>query len=244
MEIKGRGGLADLSSVTNGHVNGMHGNQRVGGQADLSSVTSGNGNGNGTNPGVRAGGQADMEFLAGEVEVGVGWSRWWVLIVLLILVVLGLVIWWIVVITMPRKAHDITARDIIARDISASENLTVAGQTVLSGKSKLRNASIGALFLPPVSLSELNIVLDGSESSITLTNQSGSIVTVVLPSAASNPGLLVLILNETTNAIFHVEPQGADTIEGSTAIAVENSSAFFISVGTTPSGLANWKQLT
>jgi hypothetical protein len=195
-------------------------------------------------PNARAGGQADMEILAGEMSSSSGgWSRWWILIVAVILVIIGLIIWWIVLITMPRKAHDLSARDVHARDIAVSCNMTVAGLAVLAGRSKLQNASVNALSLPTVNNDALNISLDGTESVLTLTNQSGSIVTATLPPAADNPGLIVAILNETTNAAFHVEPSGTDTIEGSNATAVEHSSALFISVGTTTSGLADWKQL-
>jgi hypothetical protein len=194
---------------------------------------------------VRTGGVADMEVLAGEVDVraGKGWSWWWILIVLVILAIIGLIIWWIVLITMPRKAHDLSVRDLNARDIAATCNMTVAGLAILAGKTKLRNAIANTISLAPVDISDLNIFLDGSESCITLTNQSGSIVTVTLPSAADNRGLVIAIFNETNNAAFHVDPLGADTIEGSNATAVESSSALLISVGTTPSGLANWKQI-
>lgn len=43
---------------------------------------------------------------------------------------------------------------------------------------------------------------------------------------------------------FHrIDPQGRDTIEGSNSIAVETSSALFISMGTAPSCLAGGKQI-
>jgi len=198
--------------------------------------------------GVRVGGVADMELLAGEVvlpQSGVStWSWWWwLLIIAVILVIIGLIIWWIIVITMPRRPQDISARDIHARDIAACGDMTVAGMAVMAGTTKMANAIVRAISLPPISVSDLNVVLDGTESSITLTNQSGSIALVTLPSAADNVGLLVAVYNETTNPVFHVDPNGNDTIEGSNATAVENSSALFISLGITPSNLANWKQL-
>lgn len=143
----------------------------------------------------------------------------------------------------PKRVHDISVRDINARDIAACGNMTIAGLTVLAGTSKMTNSAIRALSLNPTDVSDLNVVLDGTESSIILTNQSGSIVTVTLPPAAEHRGLVLAVFNETTNAVFHVDPQGTDTVEGSNATAVENSSALFISMGNTPSGLADWKQI-
>ena len=85
--------------------------------------------------------------------------------------------------------------------------------------------------------------LDGTESSVKLTNTSGSLVTVTLPSASENVGLIIYIFNETTNAEFQVNPLGTDTIEGSDATVVEHSSAVLVSVGTSPAGNADWKQI-
>jgi hypothetical protein len=196
--------------------------------------------------GARSGGTADLETLAGEVDVSVGaggWSWWWWIILLVILLIIGLVIWWIIVTVMPRRVKDISVRDVNARDIAACGNMTVAGLTVFAGTTKITNAVTKALSLTPLDVADLNISLDGTESSIVLTNQSGSIVTVTLPPAADHRGLMLAVFNETTNPVFHVNPQGTDTIEGSNLTAVENSSVLFVSMGTTPSGLADWKQI-
>lgn len=199
--------------------------------------------------GSRAGGMADLETLAGEVDVNVasgsvGWPWWWWLVVLLvILLIIGLVIWWVVMIVMPKRVKDISVRDVNARDIAACGNMTVAGLAVFAGTTKITNAVTRALSFTPVDVSDLNISLDGTESSIVLTNQSGSIVTVTLPPAADHRGFVLAVFNETTNPVFHVNPFGTDTIEGSNLTAVENSSALFVSMGTTPSGLADWKQI-
>jgi hypothetical protein len=195
----------------------------------------------------RVGGQGDMEILAGEGESTSSGIRlsywWWGIIICLILLIVALIIWWIIAIVAPKRPRDASVRDLNARDAAVCGNLTVSGMTVLAGRSKFANANIRLLSLPPIKLSDLNIVLDGSESSIMLTNQSGSIVTVTLPSSDDNPGLVVAVYNETTNAAFHVNPLNTDTIDGSNATAVEASSAIFIAMGITPSGLANWKQI-
>jgi hypothetical protein len=193
---------------------------------------------------ARSGGQGDLETLAGEIEMSTrGWSWWWLLIVAGILAVVGLVIWWIVLITRPPRVRDISVRDLHARDLAASGSTTFAGLSVFAGRSKLNNASAKALLLPPAEIGELDVQLDGSESCVSLTNQSGSVVTVHLPSAADNRGLVLLVLNESASTKFHAEPQGTDTIEGSTAIAIETSSALFVSAGITPLGSADWKQI-
>lgn len=194
----------------------------------------------------RSGGVADLESLAGEEPVfssETRWSWWWLAIFLFIIVIIGLLIWWIIVIMMPKKVKDFSARDISARDIAACGNVTIAGQTVLAGKTRMSNALAKAFSVQPLNISDLNVILDGTESCITLTNQSGSIVNVTLPSSADYKGLILFIMNESLNSTFHVEPAGTDTIEGSNAIAVENSSALFVSVGVVPSGLADWKQI-
>jgi hypothetical protein len=168
----------------------------------------------------------------------------WIFMFIFILAIIGLLIWWIVRICSPSRPSDLSARDVHARDIAASGNVTVGGNlTVVAGTTKFANTLLQAVALPPVNLAGLNILLDGTESSISLTNQSGNIVTVTLPSATAFPGLLVFVLNETTNPVFHVDPQGTDTIEGSSVTAVENSSALFISSGNTPAGIGNWKQI-
>ena len=208
----------------------------------------------------RRGGVADLDILAGEMDgapsspatvaaaaaaaaPSVRWSWWWLLLVVLLLVIVGLIIWWVILIINPKRVKDLSVRDLNSRDIAACGNMTVAGLTVLAGTTKVTNGVSRALSFMPLDVSDLNTTLDGTESSIILTNQSGSIVTVTLPPAADHRGLVLTVFNQTTNPVFHVDPQGTDTIEGSNATAVENSSALLVSMGTTPSGLANWKQI-
>jgi hypothetical protein len=193
--------------------------------------------------GARAGGVADMETLAGEEAAAGRWSRWWALIVLVILAILGLVVWWIVTITMPHRPRDTTVRDLHARDLAASGDMTIAGTAVLAGATRLTSAVVQTLKLTVVSVADLAVALDGSDSAIKLTNTSGSSVTVTLPTAAENVGLVLYLFNETTNSEFLVNPAGTDTIEGSDATVVEHSSAVLVSVGPSPAGSADWKQL-
>jgi hypothetical protein len=193
----------------------------------------------------------DVELFPGEAAAAAAAKQWttpsiiaWIFIVCVIIAIIALSIWFLVRICLPSRPKDISARDINGRDIAASGNVTIGGNlTVVAGTTKFSNTIIEALSLPPTSFSGLAVTLDGTLTSIMLTNQSGGIVTVTLPPGAENVGKLIAIYNETTNSVFHVDPQGTDTIEASTATAVENSSALLLSMGVTPAGVADWKQL-
>lgn len=197
----------------------------------------------GLHPQKRIGGQG-LEVEIDPSETPTPWSRWWILVFFIILVIIGLILWFIFAVAIgPTRPKDQSVRDLNARDIAACGNLTVTGNTTLVGNTNSNNWFGRALSLPPTENSNLEVILDSTRSCLSLTNQSGSIVTAHLPPAADNKGLVIILLNGTANAQFHVEPNGTDTIEGSNATVVETSSAFLISMGTTFSGLANWKQL-
>lgn len=76
-----------------------------------------------------------------------------------------------------------------------------------------------------------------------LTSTLSLAVSVTLPPAADNAGLIVALFNESGSTSFSVAPAGSDTIEGAPGPVSQLSSAVFIAMGTTPNGLANWKQL-
>jgi hypothetical protein len=225
------------------------GDARVGGAASVGDAvvaiarnTNDGGAGVSRRRGGNGGGGEGDEVLVGESPRS-RWSWWWALVIIVLLAMVGLIIWWIVVITMPKRPKDITARDICARDLALSHDLTISGVANLAGDTRLASAAATVLSTPPVAMDGLNIVLQGTETCISLTNQSGSIVTVTLPSSAEFPGLFQIILNESANSEFRIQPQGNETIEGSPATLVEVTSVLLIANGVAPSGVGDWKQL-
>lgn len=190
----------------------------------------------------------DISDRTGGAAVEGVWSNWgnviaWCLVGLFILVIVGLIIWWVVAITVPRRARDKEVRDLHARDITASCNVCLGGSLTVGGVTNEAAAIIKALSLPPVSNSSLSIALDGTQTSIMLTAPQDSPVSVTLPPAADNAGLIVAIFNESGSSSFSVAPAGSDTIEGAAGPVTEMSSVVLVSMGVTPNGSANWKHL-
>lgn len=167
----------------------------------------------------------------------------WLFILLFFCVIVGLIVWWVLAITLPRRAPDREVRDLHSRDITACGNVTVGNCLTVGGLTHEASATIKALSLPPVPNADSVIALDGTQSSIMLTSTLSSAVSVTLPPAGDNAGLVVAIFNESGSSSFSVSPYGTDTIEGSAGPISELSSAIFLSMGALPSGLANWKQL-
>jgi hypothetical protein len=196
---------------------------------------------------VRSGGNNTV-ISAGAASNASDSSSWsnavaWLFILLFVCVLVGLIVWWVLAITFPRKCHDREVRDLHSRDICAAGNVTVGCNLNVGGLTSQAAATIKALSLPPVTNSSSIIVLDGTQSSVLLTSTLTAAVSVTLPQASANSGLIIAVFNESASSSFNVSPDGTDTIEGVSAPVSELSSAVFISMGALPTGLGAWKQI-
>jgi hypothetical protein len=167
----------------------------------------------------------------------------WFVVLTVVVVGIALVIWGIVSITMPRRPRDFDARDLNARDGAFSGNVAVGSDLTVGSTSNLANTLIQTLAIPPYHANDLNVTLDGTYTTIALTNQSGDAATALLPSAKDNPGKCIVLLNLTANPNFNVAPQGTDVLDGSSTPVSLTGAAIFVSAGAGPSALGEWKKL-
>jgi hypothetical protein len=169
----------------------------------------------------------------------------WFLLISLIVTIAALLIWWVVATVSP-SAHcgrDIDVRDLQARNVEVSGNVSVGGDLTVGATTTEAAAIIKALSLPPIANASLTIVLDGTQSSVMLTNTSASVPQITLPSAVENAGLIVAIFNESGSGTFSVSPAGTDKINGAAGPVTPSSFAVFVSMGLTPSGFGDWKRI-
>jgi len=102
----------------------------------------------------------------------------WTLLGIFLVIVIALVIWWIVAVTLPKRAKDQCVRDLSARGIAASGNVCIGSHLNVGGLTTEAAALIRALSLPPVTNANHTIVLDGTQTSIVLTQTSALPATV------------------------------------------------------------------
>lgn len=152
---------------------------------------------------------------------------WFFLFVILSIIIL-LVVFWILSLCSPSHKNNLEACNVNARNLMLSNNGLIANRLSVGCKVKTKTMNIkGNLIYDVFASPDSSVVLDGKHTLISLTSpNSGSPVTVTLPPTTELDGMIVIVMNDSANSSFVVQPQSNETINGSNSAQTFSSPVF------------------